>query len=69
MPCNNNNNNNMQSYCGWVCRFCRESVKTICVRIMVGCFVVVIRQQTQYAVVLWLGLSLFSSVGKHNMWS
>jgi hypothetical protein len=26
-------------------------------------------QHTQYVVALWLGLSLLSSVSKHNMWS
>jgi hypothetical protein len=31
--------------------------------------VVVVRQLTQYVVVLSLGLLLLSSVSKHNMWS
>jgi len=47
---------------------CCQSVNTICVRIMVGLVFVVVRQQTQYVFVLWLGL-LLSSVSKYNMWS
>jgi len=58
----------MLSYYGWVCCCCRPSVNTICGRIMVG-FVDVVIQKTQYVVVLWLGLSLLSSVCKHKMWS
>ena len=57
---------NIWSYYGWIFR-CRLSVNTIYGRIIVG-FVVVVCQQTQYMVVLWLDLSL-SSVSKHNIWS
>jgi len=56
------------SYHGWVCR-CRQSVNTICVRILIRFIVVVVWSVTIYVVVLWLGLSLFSSVSKHKMWS
>ena len=70
---------NMWLYYGWVCRCCRPSentihgwgcrlsVNTTCGCIMDGFVGVVIRQRTEYMVVLWLGLSL-SSVSKHNMW-
>ena len=34
---------------------------------MVGFVVIVVRQLTQYVVVLWLGLALFSFVSSHNM--
>ena len=36
---------------------------------MVGFDVAVVHQKTEYMVVLWLGLSLVSSVSKHNRWS
>ena len=57
---------NMWSYYGWVCR--RPSVNTTCGRNKVGFVVAVVHQETQYMVILWLGLSL-SSVNKNNMWS
>ena len=49
---------------GWVCCSGRPAVNTIYGGIMVGFVVDVISQQ----VALWLGLSLFLSVSKHNMW-
>jgi hypothetical protein len=52
---------NMWSYYDWVYCWCRPSVNTICGRIMIGFIVVVIRQKTQYVVVLWLGLLLLSN--------
>ena len=61
----------MRSCYGWVCRFCRWSINTIHVHtfIMVGFAIVVISRLRQYAVILWLGLSVLLSVSKHNMWS
>ena len=55
-------------YYGWVCRCCRQSVNIISGGIMFGFVVVVIGKYTQRMVipVLWLGLSLLSSVSKHN---
>ena len=59
---------NRWSYYGWVCCSCRLSVSTI-IGVIVGGFVALLCQKTQYVVVLWLFLSLLSSVSKHNMWS
>ena len=58
-------------YYGWVCRCCRQSVNIISGGIMFGFVVVVIGKYTQRMVipVLWLGLSLLSSVSTHNAWS
>ena len=57
-------------YYGWVYRCCRQSVNIISGGIMFGFVVVVIGKYTQRMVipVLWLGLSLLSSVSKHNKW-
>ena len=43
---------NMWSYYDWVYCCCLPSVNTICGRIMIGFIVVVVRQSTQYLVVL-----------------
>ena len=60
---------NIWSCYAWVYCCCHLPVNIICDRIIIGFIVVVVRQQTQYVVVLWLGLSSLSSVSKHNMWS
>ena len=54
----------MWPYYSWDCCSCRLSVSAICGRIMVGLAIVAL-----YVVALWLGLSLLSSVSKHNMLS
>ena len=54
---------NIWSYYGWVCRCC-QSVNTTCGFNQVGLLVVVVRQYSQYVDVLWLGLTLLSSVRK-----
>jgi hypothetical protein len=60
---------NVWSYYDWVYCYCHLSVNTICGRNMIDCVVVVVCQLTQYVVVLWFGVSLLSSISKHNMWS
>jgi hypothetical protein len=48
------------------CRCCRPSVNTICGLIMIGFIVVVVRQWTQYVVVLWLGCRCVFTEGRQK---
>jgi hypothetical protein len=60
---------NMWWYYGWFCSCFLQSVNTPCGRNQVGFVVFVVCHYTKYVDVLWLGLSLLSSVNKHNVCS